>query len=84
MKIRPISINAVDNGYIVHVGCKTLVTTSRKELLSELARYFENPEKVEKEYYEKYGWTQNIVRQDSSKDQCEAGALAQAHFGLRS
>ena len=48
--IRETTIKQVDNGYIVTVGCKTLVFESRKRLLDELDRYMRNPAKAEKEY----------------------------------
>ena len=48
--IRPIKIKPAHNGYIVKVGCKTLVFTSRKKLVKKLARYLADPDKVEREY----------------------------------
>ena len=56
MKAKPISINQVDNGFQVSVGCKNLVFTSREQLIAELSAYLANPEQVEKQYAEKYGW----------------------------
>jgi hypothetical protein len=52
--MRGVSIDAVLNGYIVKVGCQTLVFQSRGELLVELAAYLENPGEVEKRYLTKY------------------------------
>lgn len=49
-----IKIKAVLNGYIVKVGCQTVVFGSRKKLFRELDRYLDNPSAVEREYLEKY------------------------------
>ena len=49
-----IKIKPVLNGYIVEVGCKTVVFPSRKKLLRELDRYLQDPEGVEEEYRKKY------------------------------
>lgn len=48
--MRDLSIRAVLNGYIVSVGCQIVVFESRTKLLTELGRYLEDPDKVEKEY----------------------------------
>lgn len=48
--MRQIVIDAVLNGFLVKVGCQHLVFSSVSSLCSELARYFHDPEKVEKEY----------------------------------
>ena len=45
-----IKIGYALNGYIVTVGCKTVVFESRKRMLKELNRYLKNPNKVEAEY----------------------------------
>ncbi len=44
------------NGVIVHVGCKTFVSTDLGMVLGEITRYFEAdyPQVIEKEYREKY------------------------------
>lgn len=41
------------NGYIVHVGCKTVVFESLEKMLKEMGRYYKGPQKVQKEYLEK-------------------------------
>jgi hypothetical protein len=46
-------IEPVLNGWIVHVGCKRVVFTNKKEMLKEIGRYLDNPQKVDKEYQEK-------------------------------
>ena len=52
--MRAVNIGAVMNGFIVTVGCQTLVFTTREELLRELNAYLENPEQTEKRYWERY------------------------------
>lgn len=47
---REIHIRPVLNGYIVTVGCQTVVFTSPAVLTAELLRYYNNPDKVAKEY----------------------------------
>ncbi len=49
-----INIEQARNGYVVRVGCWTLVFDSQVRMLAELARYFDNPNQVEREYREKY------------------------------
>lgn len=48
---REIVIKKVLNGFIVNVGCQTVVFKDENELILELKDYFANPEKVEKKYY---------------------------------
>lgn len=50
-------IIATDNGgYIVQVGCKTLVFADTPSMISELQRYLLSPEMVGKEYAAKHQW----------------------------
>jgi hypothetical protein len=51
--VRNIAINKVLNGYVVTCGCKLVVFTSKDVMLSEIGRYFDNPQQVEKEYMSK-------------------------------
>lgn len=51
--MRQIIINACLNGYIVQVGCQTIVFPTQYALVSELIRYLESPEKVEQEFLKK-------------------------------
>ena len=53
--VRQIIINRVLNGYVVAVGCQTVVFESAVRLLSELGRYLENPQRVEDEYQKASG-----------------------------
>ena len=46
-------IEPANNGFIVRVGCMTLVATDKEHMLSELSRYFDTPQEVEKEYNSK-------------------------------
>lgn len=50
---REILIKPVLNGFIVAVGCQTLVFGNIAELAGELINYYNNPEKVENEYTSK-------------------------------
>lgn len=38
------------NGYIIKVGCATLVAEKKETMLAEISRYLDNPETVEKQY----------------------------------
>lgn len=48
--IREIMIKPVLNGFVVRVGCQTVVFASREALLGDLKRYLEDAEGVEKIY----------------------------------
>ena len=48
--MRKITIEPVLNGFIVQIGCQKVVRESIAELCSELRRYFEYPQSVEREY----------------------------------
>lgn len=48
--IRQITINPCLNGFIVNVGCQTVVFESRSQLLRELDNYLAKPQEVEKRY----------------------------------
>lgn len=50
-----VRVREVLNGYIVEVGCKTVVFTSKAELLKELSRFLDDKNAVAKEYLEKEG-----------------------------
>ena len=50
-----VKIVKVLNGYVLAVGCKRVVFEQKNQMLLELARYFDNPALVEKEYMEKFG-----------------------------
>ena len=45
-----IQIEPVLNGYVVRVGCQTVVFETTDKLLDELRRYMADPQRVEKEY----------------------------------
>ena len=44
-------ITKVTNGFIVKVGCRTLVANTWKEVSKGLELYWEDPTKAEKQYY---------------------------------
>lgn len=48
--IRDLKISAVLNGYVVTVGCQTVVFNSRPDMLKELDRYLDKPEEREAYY----------------------------------
>ena len=45
-----ITIETVNNGYIVTAGCMAMVFQERKNMLSEIERYLTKPKEVEREY----------------------------------
>lgn len=47
---RTIIIDPVLNGYICEVGCARVVFQDRKQMLTELGKYYENPCETEKRY----------------------------------
>ena len=47
---RNISIRAVLNGYVVEVGCQTVVFESHHTLIRELEAYLLHPKEVEERY----------------------------------
>lgn len=53
MNARPITINPVLNGFVVTVGCQTVVIDSIDRLSNEINRYYKNPEATEKDYQSK-------------------------------
>jgi hypothetical protein len=48
--VRPIQILPVLNGYICTVGCQQVVFQDRKQMLTEIGKYYQNPEATEKRY----------------------------------
>ncbi len=48
--IRDFTVRAVLNGYVVNIGCQTLVFNNPAALCDEIERYLRNPQAVEKEY----------------------------------
>jgi hypothetical protein len=48
--MKRIVIDPVLNGFLVTVGCSQVVSMDIDHLCSELKRYWQNPERVEKEY----------------------------------
>ncbi len=49
-KIREVRIFQVLNGFVVFCGCQQVVFTDKDKMLSEIGRYIDTPEAVEKEY----------------------------------
>ena len=45
-----VNINKVENGYIVHVGCKEFVADTWEQVSSGLELYFRAPEEARNKY----------------------------------
>lgn len=50
--IREFTVRPVLNGYIVSIGCKTLVFSSRERLVRNIERYLEDPTGTERDFLE--------------------------------
>ena len=53
--MRDIRISRVMNGFMVKVGCQTLVFQTQSELLRELDQYLAKPEETEKRFVTQFG-----------------------------
>ena len=49
-----IKIDFLSRGCIVNIGCKNIPFEKVEDAITEINRYVNNPEEVEKEYYEKF------------------------------
>ena len=49
-----IKIDFLSRGCIVNIGCKTIPFENIENAITEINRYVNNPEEVEKEYNEKF------------------------------
>lgn len=49
-----IKIDFLSRGCIVNIGCKTIPFEKVEDAITEINRYVNNPEEVEKEYNEKF------------------------------
>lgn len=59
--MRQITITPVLNGFIVGVGCQTLVYTDRNKLLGDLASYMQAPDETEKRIIETEGFNKKFL-----------------------
>lgn len=50
MRPRKVEIVAVLNGYVIFVGCQTVVFTDLSDMVSQLRLYLEDPSKMEEAY----------------------------------
>jgi len=50
--IRPITIEQLNHGYVVKVGCQTFAIESATHLISKLEAYITNPAKTEQKWQE--------------------------------
>ena len=48
--MRTVTVTAVLNGWMVKVGCQTLVYSDQKSLLKDLGEYMANPQAKEKKF----------------------------------
>lgn len=48
--MKEVRIEPVLNGWIVRIGCATIVALSKEVMLSEIGRYIDDPKAVEREY----------------------------------
>ena len=48
-----IKIDFLSRGCVVNIGCKNIPFEKVEDAITEINRYVNNPEEVEKEYYEK-------------------------------
>lgn len=51
--IRNVSIEPLNSGYLVRVGCQTAAVETTEKLVEVLGKYFNNPSQVEKEWFSK-------------------------------
>ena len=49
-KIRTVTINEMDNGYMVNVGCKCFVIEGKERMLTLLTAYINNPYEMEEKF----------------------------------
>ena len=65
-RIKEITIRGVDNGIVVHVGCKVLVYPQEdlKTFIEDLSGYLSYPEEKEIEIGKRWGF--DLVREDVS------------------
>lgn len=49
-----IKIDFLSRGCVVNIGCKTIPFEKVEDAITEISRYVNNPEEVEKEYNEKF------------------------------
>lgn len=54
-QIREVTIRQVMNGFVVNVGCQTVVFENSTNMLQQLAAYIESPKDKEREFESKYG-----------------------------
>ena len=59
--MRDIHIKKAMNGFIVTVGCQTLVFEGRETLIRELDMYLEHPDQVEQKYIKVYGMAGSAI-----------------------
>jgi hypothetical protein len=50
-KIRPITIEEVNRGFVVRVGCHTFAISTKAELTTKLIEYINEPDKTEQKWY---------------------------------
>lgn len=81
--MREITIARVMNGYVVRVGCQMLVFETQGKMISELARFLDNPQQVEEEYLKTFGLDGRMVDHlNAFPEGPIAGNVAQAPLNM--
>lgn len=62
--MREIQIRQALNGYVVQVGCQTVVFESKEALLAHLSLYLANPRQYEQEFIKKYAMSEDTMPRD--------------------
>jgi hypothetical protein len=75
--MREVKINKCMNGFIVNVGCQTLVFQSADSLVAELATYLKSPRETEEAYTAKFEMVTSGVNPVAvrERDQCATEAI---------
>ena len=58
----PINIRPALNGFIVDIGCQTIVYTDREKLVTDLLAYLKDPEKTEKRFMQEEAYNKDQIK----------------------
>lgn len=50
-KMRPVTIEQLDYGYLVHVGCQRFAVETHEKVINALNEYMSNPYETEKKWF---------------------------------
>ena len=73
-----VQIKACSNGFMVDVGCKTVVFEDLERMIGELRRYYADPDVVEKEYLGKERYRTANGCDQPTPPVCEANVVPPA------